>query len=332
MNTVDLSAFDVSKRRLIEGPNSSFMAISPLKHKWAREVWRVMLANTWMAQEIDLSRDVQQYKELTDAERLMYDRDLAFLSNLDGIQFNNLTLNIGSHITSPEVSMCISRQSWEEANHVDAYSTMIEAVSLNPMDLYTMFARDKILSDKNQYIMTQSGILRQEYSAENFALAVVANIILEGVYFYSGFLGFYTLAKMGKMLGSSDMIRLIQRDEETHLHLFVQMFKTLQVERPEIFTASFYEKVAVLFDNAAKLEIHWGCYMIEDGVLGLTDLIIKQYIECLADERLAMIGLPALYGSKNPVPWVKKFAKVNDTEVNFFEGKISSYGLGSLTW
>jgi ribonucleoside-diphosphate reductase beta chain len=329
---VDLSAFDVNKRRLIEGPHSDLMAVSPLKHAWARDVWKVMLANTWMAQEIDLSRDVKQYKELTDAERLMYDRDLAFLSNLDGIQFNNLTLNIGSHITSPEVSMCISRQSWEEANHVDAYSTMIEAVSLNPMELYTMFARDNVLADKNEYIMKQSAILSNEYSAENFALAVVANIILEGVYFYSGFLGFYTLAKMGKMLGSTDMIRLIQRDEEVHLHLFVQMFKTLQIERPELFTSAFYEKTAVLFDEAAKLETRWGSYIIEGGVLGLTESIIKQYIQYLVDKRLALIGLPALYQVKNPVPWVEKFATVNGVEQNFFEAKVSSYSLGTLAW
>lgn len=329
---IDLSAFDVNKRRLIGGPKSNMLALHPLKHTWAREIWKVMLANTWMAQEISLSDDVEQYKNLTDAERQMYDRDLAFLSNLDGIQFNNLTLNIGHHITSPEVSMCISRQSWEEANHVDAYETMIEAISLNPMELYTMFARDKILADKNEYILKQSMILKEEYSPENFAYAVVANIILEGIYFYSGFLGFYTLAKMGKMLGSTDMIRLIQRDEETHLQLFVHMFKTLQQENPEIFTAKFYQNVAVLFDEATKLETRWGHYMIDGGVLGLTNSIVTDRIRYLADDRLAMIGLPPLYGVKNPVPWVDRFSRVNDVKANFFEARVTSYSVGTLDW
>ncbi len=334
MNTeIDLSAFDVSKRRLIEGPSNRMMAIYPLKHTWAREVWKVMLANTWMAQEIDLSRDVKQYKELTEADRVMYDRSLAFLSNLDGIQFNNLTLNIGQYITSPEVSMAISRQSWEEANHVDAYETMIEAISLNPIELYTLFARDKVLAAKNEYIMRQSNVLGSDYSAENFALAVVANIILEGIYFYSGFLSFYTLAKMGKMLGSADMIRLIQRDEEVHLHLFVNMFKTLQQERPELFTTAFYQKVAVLFDEAVKLESSWGSYIIEGGVLGLTPQIISDYIKSLADDRLAMIGMPVMYAVKNPVPWVEKFSKVNGVEANFFESRVTSYSVGGqLKW
>lgn len=329
---IDLSAFDVNKRRLIGGVKTNMLALHPLKHTWARDIWKVMLANTWMAQEISLVNDVQQYKSLTDAERQMYDRDLAFLSNLDGIQFNNLTLNIGHHITSPEVSMCVSRQSWEEANHVDAYETMIEAISLNPMDLYTMFARDNVLASKNEYILKQSMILKEEYSPENFAYAVVANIILEGIYFYSGFLGFYTLAKMGKMLGSADMIRLIERDEQVHLQLFVHMFKTLQQENPEIFTAKFYQNVAVLFDEAVKLETRWGQYIIEGGVLGLTNPIITDYIRWLADQRLALIDLPALYGVKNPVPWVEKFSKVNDLQQNFFESKPVAYSLGTLDW
>lgn len=334
MSEIDLSSFDVSKRRLIEGPTNKMMAVSPLKHPWARDIWKVMLANTWMAQEIDLSRDVKQYGELTDAERLMYDRALAFLSNLDGIQFNNLTFNIGHHITSPEVSMCISRQAWEEANHVDAYETMIEAISLDPMHLYTMFARDKILGEKNEYIMQSSMILGEEYSAQSFAIAVVANIILEGIYFYSGFLSFYTLAKMGKMLGSADMIRLIQRDEEVHLQLFVRMFKTLQQERPELFTAEFYRKAAVLFDEAVKLESAWGAHIIEGGVLGLTPQIMNDYIRHLANERCAMIDMPSLYpGVKNPVAWVEQFSKVNGLETNFFEGKVTSYSVGGqLKW
>lgn len=122
------------------------------------------------------------------------------------------------------------------------------------------------------------------------------------------------------------------KDEETHLQLFVHMFKTLQQENPEIFTAKFYENVAVLFDEAVKLETRWGQYIIEGGVLGLTDPIITNYIQWLADQRLALIDLPALYGSKNPVPWVEKFSAPNGSKKNFFESRVTSYSLGTLDW
>lgn len=328
----DLSAFDVNKRRVIEGPSNDLMAISPLKHKWAREIYKVMIANSWTVQEVDFSRDVKHYPELTDAERDMFDKALAFLSNLDGIQFNNLMNNISRHITSPEINMCISRQSWEEANHVDAYSTMIEAVALDPWQVYTMFARDDVLAKKNEYIMRQSAILGHDYSAGNFLRAVVANIILEGIYFYSGFLAFYTLARTGKMLGCADNVRFIQRDEVVHMNLFVHIFKTLQEERPELFDDAFYDDVRKLFSEAVELETIWGQYIIKGGVLGLTDHIIGDYIKWLADDRLKMIGMSPMYGTKNPVEWVTGFSAINTEESNFFEAKVKSYQKGTLAW
>ncbi|CAB4121743.1 NrdF Ribonucleotide reductase, beta subunit [uncultured Caudovirales phage] len=330
----DLSAFDVNQRRLIAGPSSNLMAISPLKHAWTRDIWKLMLSNTWFASEVDLSRDIKDYKNLSDAERRMFDKALAFLSNLDGIQFNNLVFNIGEHITSPEVSMLISRQAFEEALHVDAYSTMIEAISSNPFEVYTTFARDNILANKNDYILAQSAVLGKEFSPRNFGMAVVANIILEGIYFYSGFLAFYTLARTGKMLGSADMIRFIQRDEVVHLNLFVNMFKTLQQENPEVFDEQFYADAQKLFSEAVNLETMWGKYLISGGVLGLTDAIIDDYIRHLANQRLAMIGMMPLYpGVKNPVAWVEQFSNINGEESNFFESKVKAYAVGgTLEW
>lgn len=332
MQNYDLTSFDVNARRVIEGPSNNLMAISPLKHKWARNIYDKMLENTWFRQEVDLSRDVKQYSELTDAERVMYDRALAFLSNLDGIQFNNLMNNISCHITSPEINMCISRQSWEEANHVDAYATLIEAIALDPWQVYTMFARDGMLGEKNEYIMQQSLILGEEYSAKNFVRAVVANILLEGIYFYSGFLAFYVLAKNGKMLGTADMIRFIQRDEVVHLNLFVLIFKTLQEERPELFDAELYDDIKVLFEGAVELESSWGRHIIEGGVLGLTDGIVGDYIKYRADVCLGMMGLNPMYGVKSPVAWVEKFSEINGNESNFFEAKVSAYSKGTLAW
>lgn len=327
------ASVDVSKRRLIEGPNNGLMMITPLKHRWARDIWKTQLANTWFAAEIDLSRDVKEYPLLSEAERGMYDKALAFLSNLDGIQFTNLMGNIGPRITSPEVSMCVSRQAWEEANHVDAYATMIEAISLNPLDVYTLFERDDMLKAKNAHIMMQSEILSGDFSAGNFGLALVANMALEGIYFYSGFLAFYILARMGKMLGSTDMIRLIQRDEETHLRLFQEMFRTLRAERGEVFSTTFEKMARKVIERAVELEAAWGKYIIAGGILGLTEQHIDGYIRHLADERLKGMGYEPMYRVKNPLSWVEKFARVNRVETNFFEGKITDYKVGGgLKW
>ncbi|MDR8279276.1 ribonucleotide-diphosphate reductase subunit beta, partial [Acinetobacter baumannii] len=88
---------------------------------------------------------------------------------------NNINQNIAKHVTSPEVSMCLSRQAWEEALHVKSYATIIETVSLDPMSVYMTFERDGLLAQKNQFILKQSRLLGEKFSAEGFALSCVSN-------------------------------------------------------------------------------------------------------------------------------------------------------------
>lgn len=322
----------INERRIAGGPTDQMMRLFPLRHPWARDLWKIMRNNDWTVNEVDFSRDIKDYKTLTQAEKTMYDRALAFLSNLDGIQFNNLTLNIGRYITSPEVSMLIARQAYEEANHVDAYEGQIEAVCDDPQAIYEMFAVDDVLGDKNEFILRQSQLLGDEYSDENFCLAVVANILLEGVYFHSGFLPFYVLARNGKMLGSADNVRYIQRDETTHTYLFWNIWQTCKVEMPHVFTPEFFAKVIELIKVSVELEVTWGKYIINGGVLGISGDMVEGHIKTLADDVAVKLGLESIYNVANPVPWFKTFSSINGEEQNFFEGKVKAYAKSGLEW
>lgn len=324
----------INARRIVGGPVDRLMCVSPLKHPWAWEMLDLMESNTWFPKSIPMGDDKVCYAtRLEQGERDMYDNSLAFLSNLDGIQFDNLITNIGTHITSPEVSMTMARQAYEEANHVRAYATMIEAVSENPHRIYGMYQNVPELASKNNFIMTQSDALKGEFTVKKFALAVIGNIALEGIYFYSGFLNFYVLAKNGKMLKSADQIKYIQRDEETHLEFFIRMYHALQREYPEVFDAEFFEQARAILQAAVDLEVSWGCYNIRGGVLGLTDAIVDARIKWLANSRVERLGWQPLYpGVKNPTPWVEKFSAINGVETNFFEGKPTDYQTGGLDW
>ncbi|MEO9387191.1 ribonucleotide-diphosphate reductase subunit beta [Chromobacterium phragmitis] len=324
----------INNRRLIGGERSQLMAISPMKHVWAREYWNQMRANNWNPEEVDLSRDVPCYRnELTEEERNMFDKALAFLSNLDGIQLHNLTDNIAQHVTSPEVKMVLTRQAYEEALHVDSYSVLAEAISADPMAIYMTFMRDEILARKNEYITRQSAKLKDDGSPRSYALAVVANVALEGIYFYSGFLSFFGLAKRGKMLGAADMIRFIMRDEVVHKNFFATQFDTLKQENPEVFVDPIFWADAVeILKAAVELETDWGVY-ITNGVLGFTPQVVGDYIKHLGNDAAALLGMEPIYpGVKNPCEWVDKFSQINKDETNFFEGKVKSYQVGTLGW
>lgn len=326
-------------RRLAFGPEDKLMNMSRIRYPWAVEIHERMMANFWTEKAIPMGGDKQCYRtQLTPQERTAYDKALAFVSNLDGIQFNNLIHNIGLHITAPEVSGAIARQAAEEYVHVRAYQTMIEAVALNPEEVYTAFERDGLLASKNAYIMRQSEVLKGSPTPANFARAIVGNIILEGIYFYSAFLVFGALAQNGKMLASADMVKYIARDEGgTHLELFSAMHGTFREENPGLYDAQFYADARDMMTSAVKLEIEWGQYIIGGeggGFMGLTPDVVENFVKNLANMRWQLVKPGELLypGVSNPAPWFFKFFEVNGGRQNFFEGRVVDYQATGLEW
>ena len=132
------------------------------------------------------------------------------------------------------------------------------------------------------------------------------------------------------MLGSSQMIRFIQRDEITHLNLFQNLINSVKKERPELFTTSLIEEVVEMFRKAVEIETSWGEYITQGSILGLTNEIISNYIKYLADQRMKKVGLPTLYNVDHPMKWVEQFSNLNNHKTNFFEAKVTNYAKGSL--
>jgi ribonucleoside-diphosphate reductase beta chain len=128
------------------------------------------------------------------------------------------------------------------------------------------------------------------------------------------------------------MIRFIQRAEVTHLVLFQNLLNTLRKERPDLFTDRLREEVYDMFRKAVELETAWGRYITQGQILGLTDAIVEQYIQYLADDRLSSVGFEKLYNVSHPIKWVDDFAKFNDQKTNFFEGTVTNYSKGSLSF
>lgn len=323
----------VSDRRVFNGNPTSIFDLNKIKYQWAYNLWKVMLANTWFPEEVGMSQDKKDYiNGLTTQERLGYDRALAQLIFMDSLQTNNLIDNVNPYITSPELNLILVRQAFEEALHSQSYDVMVQAISDNSDEIYEMWRRDAELRTKNDYIADVYINLANNPTESNLLKAFFANQILEGIYFYSGFSYFYTLARSGKMLASANMIRFIQRDEVTHLILFSNLINSVKKERPELFTKSFEEEVVEMFRKAVDLESSWGEYITQGQILGLTTEIIRDYIEYLADERLERVGIKKLYNTKHPIKWVDQFSNFNNNRANFFEAKVTNYSKGSINF
>ena len=324
----------LNDRRIFGGNSDGMINFTKMKYQWALNLWDTMEGNTWFPKEVQMTGDAKDYKFLTEPEKRMYDLVLSQLIFMDSLQTNNLMDNINPYITAPEVNACLSRQSYEEANHSKSYAVMVESISDNTDKIYDMWKTDVKLREKNNYIADVYKSLTAgdngEITDTKIVLALFANQILEGLYFYAGFAAMYALGKSGKMLGSSQMIRFIQRDEVTHLLLFQNMINSVRKERPELFTAQLEETVRGMFRKAVALEASWGTYITQGQILGFTDKIIEQYIQYLADKRLDAVGYKPEYNVKHPIPWVDGYASFNDQRTNFFEGNVVNYSKGSI--
>jgi ribonucleoside-diphosphate reductase beta chain len=328
----------VTTTGIIHGKTSGIINLNGIKYKWAYNLWEQMLANTWFPKEVDLTNDVKAYKNLFASEKFLYDRVLSQLIFMDGIQTNNSTDNVNPWITAPEVNMCIVRQGMEEALHSQSYAVMVDAISANTDEIYEMWRKDDHLFAKNKHILDSyekyAGIAEEDDIAKLYMLT--ANLCLEGIYFYSGFAAIYALARAGKMIGSSQMIKFIQRDEACHLSLYANTFKSIRNEFPHLFTTEVIDNVRQMFRDAVELEISWGKYITKDGILGLSPEIIEKFIKYLANKRLSDLNMELLYPEigvrsvDNPLPWFDSFSSFNEQRTNFFEGNVQNYSLNSL--
>lgn len=322
----------LSERKIIKGSSTNIFNLNNVKYQWANHLYRTMMGNFWIPEKIDLTQDKNDYENLTDYEKMAYDGILSFLIFLDSIQTNNIP-NISDYITAPEINLVLSVQTFQEAVHSQSYQYIIESIlPKNIRDsIYDKWREDKILFERNKYIAEIYQNFLQIQSDENFAKVIIADYLLESLYFYNGFNFFYLLASRNRMMGTSDIIRLINRDELSHVVLFQQMIKEIRNENSKFFDEKIiYE----MFNRAVEQEIKWTNHIIGNQILGITTETTEKYTKWLANERLKGIGLRSLYDGfeKNPYRHLERFADTEgegNVKANFFEGTVTSYNMSS---
>ena len=282
---------DVRLRRMIGGNTTNLNDFNNMKYAWVSDWYRQAMNNFWIPEEINLSQDVKDYPRLLSAERSAYDKILSFLVFLDSIQTANLP-NIGAYITANEVNLCLSIQAFQECVHSQSYSYMLDTICspVERNDILYQWKTDEHLLRRNTFIGNCYNEFQERKDAPTLLRVMMANYILEGIYFYSGFMFFYNLSRNGKMSGSAQEIRYINRDENTHLWLFRNIITELQKEQPELFTAESVQALREMMREGVEQEIAWGHYVIGDDIPGLNRQMISDYIRYLGNLRWTSLG------------------------------------------
>ncbi len=325
---------EVRNRRMINGNTTNLNDFNNMKYTWVSDWYRQAMNNFWVPEEISLGTDAKDYPMLSANERRAYDKILSFLVFLDSIQTANLPA-IGEYITANEINLCLSIQTFQEAVHSQSYSYMLDTIC-EPQtrnDVLYQWKNDEHLLRRNRFIGDLYNEFQSQKSPEVFVKTLIANYILEGVYFYSGFMFFYNLGRNHKMPGSAQEIRYINRDENTHLWLFRNMIMELKKEEPELFGKKQTDEYRAMIKEGCEQEIAWGHYAIGDGVPGLTREMITDYIRYLGNLRCMGLELEPIYEGYEKEPesmsWVSQYSNANMIKTDFFEAKSTAYAKSS---
>ena len=321
---------DVRLRRMIGGNTTNLNDFNNLKYPWVSDWYRQAMNNFWIPEEINLAQDVKDYPNLSQAERTAYDKILSFLVFLDSIQTANLP-NIGEYITANEVNLCLSIQAFQECVHSQSYSYMLDTICSPTQrdEILYQWKTDEHLLRRKTFIGDLYNEFQEKRDPVTLLRVLMANFILEGVYFYSGFMFFYNLSRNGKMPGSAQEIRYINRDENTHLWLFRSILLELQKEQPELFSPENVEMLRQMLEEGVRQEIAWGHYVIGDAVPGLTSRMVTDYIRYLGNLRWSSLGFGTLFEGCEREPadmaWVSQYSNANMVKTDFFEAKSTAY-------
>ncbi|MFZ4772716.1 MAG: ribonucleotide-diphosphate reductase subunit beta [Chlamydiia bacterium] len=330
------------QKRLINCGAVDVNQLMPLKYHWAWEHYLNGCANHWMPTEVSMQSDIELWKSdrLTQGERLLILRNLGFFSTAESLVGNNIVLAIFRHITNPEARQYLLRQGFEEAIHTHTFHYIVESLALDPGEVFNMYNEIESIQAKDAFEMKiTEEILKPDFSTETLAGAqkflenlIGYYVIMEGIFFYSGFAMILSLHRQNKMIGIGEQFKYILRDETIHLNFGIDLINSIKEENPNLWTAEFQQHIYNLIDEAVELEIRYATDCLPQGVLGLTTAMFKEYVGYVADRRLERIGLNARYFTKNPFPWLSETIDL-EKEGNFFERRVTDYQSASnLSW
>ncbi|MEU9889362.1 ribonucleotide-diphosphate reductase subunit beta [Sphaerisporangium sp. NPDC051011] len=309
------------------------LTLRPMRYPEFYERYRAAIRNTWTVEEVDLQSDLADLAKLGAGERHLINRLVAFFATGDSIVANNLVLNLYQHVNAPEARLYLSRQLFEEAVHVQFYLTLLDTYLPDHDERAKAFAAIEhipSIRDKAEFcfrwIDSVNGLARLETRDDRRAFLL--NLIcfaacIEGLFFYGAFAYVYWLRSRGLLGGLATGTNWVFRDESMHMEFAFSVVDTVRAEEPDLFDDELGAQVTRMIEEAVAAELAFARDLCGDGLAGMSAERMREYLEYVADRRLARLGLPIRYGTANPFA----FMELQDVQelANFFERRVSAY-------
>lgn len=308
------------------------MNLHPIRYQWAYDLYQQAVRNTWFPHEIALKEDLEDWNKMTSDERHAIMFLMAFFNPGELIVNRSIALGWYPYLKAPECHLYLAKQMWEEANHCVAFEYVLQTFPLNREKVFSIHLETPSMKAKEAYIlkylkrMTEMILpIETTEGKKDFIRNLIAtNIVMEGIWFYSGFMVALSFRQRNQLRNFGSMINWVLRDESLHLKFGINLVHTALEENPDLLTPEFANEIRDIIVEGVELEAAYNRDLFPRGILGLNADYVNQYVQYVTDRRLEELGLPKHYNVRNPAKWMSTATDVFEL-VNFFEAQNTSY-------
>ncbi|MES2876097.1 MAG: ribonucleotide-diphosphate reductase subunit beta [Patescibacteria group bacterium] len=312
------------------------LLLKPVHYQWAMDLYDQAVANTWFPNEIQLGQDLSDWKKMSDEEKHALTYLMSYFNPNELLVNKALAFGVYPYVNAAECHLYLAKQMWEEANHCMSFEYVLETFPIDRETAYnahndvpSMVAKEEFTTKYITRMTEQTLDITTTEGKKDFVKNLIAyNIILEGVWFYSGFMVALSFRQRNLMRNFGSLMDWVIRDESLHLKFGINLILTTLEENEDLQTEEFAAEIKQMILDAVEMEEQYNNDLLPKGILGLNAEYVNQYVKYLTDRRLEELGFEAHYKVSNPAKWM---AAANDTLqlVNFFESTNTSYEVNS---
>jgi ribonucleoside-diphosphate reductase subunit M2 len=295
-------------------PSDNRYTVFPLKYENLWSLYKKAQMSNWTAEEIDFSKDMEDWKGLSENEQRFIKYVLAFFAGSDGIVFENINNNFADEVHCSEALSFYAYQCHNEMVHGETYSKLIDKYISDGKEKAKLFnAVNTIPCIKKK----ADWALKWFNKKRSFAERLFAFACVEGIFFSGSFCAIYWLKKRGLMPGLTFSNELISRDEGLHQEFAVELFKMLR-HKPS------GHVLQAIVREAVSIEKEFIIDALPCSLIGMNAQKMSEYIEYVSDRLLKQVGHQPVFNSKNPFEFMELISLEGKT--NFFEKRVGDYG------
>ena len=341
---------DFTKQPMFFGEDLQIQRYDNMKYPLFDKLTQQQLGYFWRPEEVSLQKDRNDYLDLRDEQKFIFTSNLKYQTMLDSVQGRGPCLAFLPFVSLPELEGAIVTWDFMETIHSRSYTYIIKNLYSNPSEVFdTIIQDEKIEKRANSVTKTYDDLIKMGYQwtidkskvdmyelKKKLYLAMVSVNILEGLRFYVSFACSFAFGELKKLEGSAKIISFIARDESQHLAMsqrIINNWKDYENDKDMLKIIKETEKeVYQMYDDAVQEEKRWATYLFSKGsMIGLSEKLLHQFVEYMANRRMKAIGLKPVYDQKtNPLPWVDHWLNSRSTQNAPQETEIESYVIGGI--